>query len=109
MLPPLQTDIKCNLSISQLSILKESISQVIRGELMPLRVLIEGSAKDIDARFLNFEDRLRTALEPHSFQAAQKNIIADVTADSKSDLFVGIDKDSKQLEDIGIQLGFCFN
>ncbi len=71
MLPP-QHGI--SLPISQLSALKDSFSQIIRNELMPLKALVECSAKEIDVRLLKLEDRLQTALEPHSLLKAQMGI-----------------------------------
>ena len=96
MLPPRQNSVMS----SQLSELKESISNIVKVELMTIRELIEGSAKDIDARFLKFEDRLRSAIKPRELQSVAKHS----TADNGPNLFASIDKNYNQLEDIGTAL-----
>jgi predicted amino acid-binding ACT domain protein len=98
MLPPQQTDTK-GLPTSQFSALKDSISQVIRSELMPLRVLVECSAKEIDVRLLKLEDRLATALEPHSSQMARSNnCIEDVNTKKKFNVNQGSDNFAGKLK-----------
>ncbi len=100
MLPPLQNS-QCRVPMSsQLSELKENISNIVKVELMTMRELIEGSVKDIDARFLKFEGRLRSVLEPRDLQSVPNNS----TTDDGPNLFVSIDKNFNQLEDIGTAL-----
>ena len=61
-------------------------------ELMPLRELIECSAKDIGERLLKLEDRLQTALEPHTAQKAQSIVVQE----KKGNIIVSIDTNSQK-------------
>ena len=100
MLPPQQGDIQSSLLAAQFSALRDGISRVIVSEIMPLRALIECSAKEIDVRLLKLEDRLQTALEPHSSQKAHDVVVQDTNHTH----VVSIDTDSKQFAGIGIVL-----
>jgi hypothetical protein len=95
MLPPKQAN---SLPIAQLSALNDSLSQIIRNELIPLKVLIECSAKDIDVRLLKLEDRLQTALEPHSLLKAQTTY----TEDNTTKFSINGDKDSNEIAGKGM-------
>jgi hypothetical protein len=98
MLPPKQGEIKYSLLSSQAFALKESISQIIRNELEPLKSLIECSSKEIDVRLLKLEDRLQIALDPHSSPKAQTTCIEENNAKH----LVSTDTDSKKIAGIGI-------
>ncbi len=96
MLPPQQGEIKNSLLIAQFSSLRNSISEVIISELMPLRAILECSAKDINVRLYNLEEKLQT----REFLAEQ----AACTEDKKSNLRITTDQDSRNFAGIGIIL-----
>ncbi len=84
MLPPTgHFEIQGSLLVSQFSELKDGISKIITSELLPLRALIECSAKDIDVRLYNLEVRLKTALEHSSQMAHTADIQEKNSTDSK--------------------------